>query len=193
MILTRRFVNRRCTSLWLGLVVILLHVQCARPHRHPEQLLWYPSELVPQADAVDGSVGPTASGGGTASVVLRGRADREQVSDALIQHFRQEHWEERSTQWLNPRSPTMFASGWRCGPPPGGLFADSEAMRGYASQPAPILCSFKGEWQDAHGDVLEYSMRETDGDVEVYAVFMPAASIREVEAKKRRTRTLPAR
>jgi hypothetical protein len=146
-------------------------------------VLWLPEEAVVEPH----SQGSVASRNGrsvyvdrTAAVAFTITIDRERLSGALVEHFAQLGWRQRQMQHVNPQRPTSFASGWR-------IVGNGLLISMPGGRPLPArepYYQWRGEWEEAEGNLLEYAVggegREIRGRASYAPRIVAAAAMRRL-------------
>jgi hypothetical protein len=101
-------------------------------------------------------------------------ADRDQLSQALMRHFGQGAWQQRTTM-RRGGSPPSFQDGWQTFPGGGVLNMDNQGR--------PLISESRywhGEWENARGETIAYHLAETRypdtsrNRLIGYATYLPA-------------------
>jgi hypothetical protein len=149
-----------------------------------DDVLWLPPGAAVLQDAftpVRIANGRSLHVDGSASVVFTVAADREALSYTLRRHFAALEWNERTTEYLNPRIPTSFGEGWihEC-----GCVIPTDA-RGNRVSVDPYY-KWRGEWQNAAGNVVTYSLSALGRQLRGYAAYVP----RRIVSRSQRSRAV---
>jgi hypothetical protein len=117
---------------------------------------------------------------GTGDVIYQLEVDPENdaYTPALRQRLASRGFRPRPWAWMAPLRPTGVEAGWVI--PIGGCLM---AVRGPDDPPSPVSRQWSGEWADAAGNVVEYHVGANGRQGRVYATYVPAAVVAEVQAK----------
>jgi hypothetical protein len=120
----------------------------------------------------------TKDGSAQVGFTVSDNVTRDESVTRLRQHFETRGWKSRSNQWLNPRQPTSFDSGWAR--MPGGVLPTDAQGR-----ILPFRQEYErtGEWEDAREDVIRYSLTTEDRGIRGYAAYTPVAVIRDAQRR----------
>jgi hypothetical protein len=165
----------------LGASGTRLDSRMMNPDTSAADILWLPADAVLGADfarpvAYKNGRSIYIDGSGGVTFTLTG--DREKLTNRLIQHFADEDWNRRATQYSNPKMPTSFDEGWRthC------ACMSLTGWQGDSGSHEPFR-DWQGEWENSRGNIVMYHLAADGWRLRGHAAFIPLAV---VEATRRK-------
>ena len=140
---------------------------CTTTSRNLEAALWVPDGATIGEDGLEPSrlaKGRSTYPDGSGALVFTVPSDCHTVARQLADHFAGAGWVAREWQLRNPRVATSFAHG--CERSSGGVARS-------AVDPDELHFAWVGEWENATGDFLMYSIGGTGRALRGYAQYIP--------------------
>jgi len=141
-------------------------------------ILWLPAQATLKEDGAGPVLirnGRSIYVDGSGAVAFGIAVNCDDVARDITEHFAPTEWRPRSTQYLNPQLATSFSSG--CQPHGGGV-----TPLGSTVPPEPYI-EWRGEWENARGDIVSYVVGGTGQQQVGYAGYIPRLVVDSVKRK----------
>ena len=151
-------------------VLLALTLACAAD-ADPKAFLWIPPEATILRAATSYERGNADVG---FTIPLSDLSQRDTFTAGLSQRLEKSGWRRRSREYMNPHRITSFGEGWKRGG--GGMRLPDGAPKRRSFE----TYKWRGEWEDADGNVIQYSLfayylpAPQGAEIRIYNAYVPA-------------------